>query len=182
MNRIVSLLSLAAAFSMTLMTTAHAQSASVNSTATIVTPISAAATAPLAFGTISKGATATVAATNASAGALNFSGDEADNITISVPATATIATTSGAGSSMTVTINRAALRSNTTSAQGAASSMDASSGSATTGLSADGSGDGVANDGLGQLYMWIGGSVTPTATQQRGSYSGTFTVSAAYSN
>jgi hypothetical protein len=30
--------------------------------------------------------------------------------------------------------------------------------------------------------MWIGGSVTPSATQQRGSYSGSFTVSAAYSN
>jgi hypothetical protein len=52
----------------------------------------------------------------------------------------------------------------------------------TTGLSSDVSGDGTNNDGLGQLYMWIGGSVSPSATQQRGSYTGTFTVSAAYSN
>ena len=159
-----------------------AQSASVTSTATIVTPITAQATAPLAFGTISKGATASVAATNASAGAVTFGGDESDNITITVPATATIATTSGAGSSMTVTINRGGLRSNTTSSQAGASSVDASSGSATVALSGDGSGDGVANDGLGQLYLWIGGSVTPTAVQQRGAYSGSFTVSAAYSN
>ena len=83
---------------------------------------------------------------------------------------------------MTVTLNRAALRVNTTSAQGTAVSLDASSGSATTALSADGSGDGVSSDGLGQAYVWIGGSVTPTAVQQRGSYSGSFTVSAAYSN
>ena len=162
--------------------TGFAQSASVTSTATIVTPITAQATAPLAFGTISKGSTASVAATNASAGAVTFGGDESDNITITVPATATIATTSGAGSSMTVTINRAALRAHTTSTQASASALDASSGSATTALSSDAGGNGTNNDGLGQLYLWIGGSVTPTATQQRGAYSGSFTVSAAYSN
>jgi hypothetical protein len=161
---------------------AFAQSASVNSTATIVTPITATATAPLAFGTITKGSTATVAATSSQAGAVTFSGDEADNITISVPSTATIATTSGAGSNMTVTINRATLRVHATNAQGSATTLDASSGTATTALSADASGDGVNSDGLGQTYLWIGGSVTPTSTQQRGSYSGTFTVSAAYSN
>jgi hypothetical protein len=83
---------------------------------------------------------------------------------------------------MTVTINRAALRVHTTGTQGSASALDASSGSATTALSADASGDGVNSDGLGQAYLWVGGSVTPTATQQRGTYSGTFTVSAAYSN
>jgi len=161
---------------------AFAQSASVNSTATIVTPITAAATAPLAFGTITKGSAATVAATGSQAGSVTFSGDESDNITVTVPATATISTTSGAGSSMTVTIARATLRSHTANVQASATTLDASSGSATTALSADASGDGVGSDGLGQLYVWIGGTVTPTATQQRGSYSGTFTVSAAYSN
>jgi hypothetical protein len=83
---------------------------------------------------------------------------------------------------MTVTIARAALRSHTTNAQASSTTLDASSGSATTALSADATGDGVNSDGLGQLYVWIGGSVSPTATQQRGSYSGSFTVSAAYSN
>jgi hypothetical protein len=83
---------------------------------------------------------------------------------------------------MNVTINRSALRGNTNNAQGSSSTLDASSGSVTTNLSGDASGDGTNNDGLGQAYVWIGGSVTPAATQQRGSYSGTFTVSAAYSN
>ena len=161
---------------------AFAQSATVTSTATIVTPIAATATAPLAFGTISKGATASVAANSSSAGAVTFSGDEGDNITITVPASVSIATTSGSGASMNVSINRSALRGHTTNAQGSGTTLDASSGSVTTPLSSDASGDGTNNDGLGQLYMWIGGSVSPTATQQRGSYTGTFTVSAAYSN
>jgi hypothetical protein len=83
---------------------------------------------------------------------------------------------------MTVTINRAGLRVHTANVQGSASTLDASSGSATTALSGDASGDGVNSDGLGQAYLWIGGSVSPSATQQRGTYSGSFTVSAAYSN
>jgi hypothetical protein len=159
-----------------------AQSASVTSTATIVVPITASATSPLAFGTVTRGGTSTVAATNAAAGAVTFGGDESDQITVTVPSTATISTTSGAGASMTVTIARATLRSNTTNNQGTGTTLDASSGSATTSLSSDASGDGVNSDGLGQLYLWIGGSVTAAATQQRGSYSGTFTVSAVYAN
>jgi hypothetical protein len=83
---------------------------------------------------------------------------------------------------MTVTLSRSSLRANTTGTQGTATSLDASSGSATTALSSDASGNGTSNDGLGQAYLWIGGTVTPTATQQRGVYSGTFTVSASYSN
>ncbi len=161
-----------------------AQSATVTASATIVTPITATATAPLAFGSISRGATATVAATSASAAAVTFSGDESDNITIAMPATATISTTSGAGGSMTVTINRAGLRYTPLGniPSNGAAVVDASSGSATVALSMDNQGDAVNNDGLGQAYIWIGGSVTPSATQQRGSYTGTFTVSASYSN
>ncbi len=163
---------------------AVAQSASVTSSATIVTPITAAATAPLAFGTITKGATATVAANSSSAGAFNFSGDEADNITVSVPATVVISTTSGAGANMTVTLARNAMRHTglVNVPSNGASAVDASSGTVTVALSSDNQGAGENGDGLGQAYMWIGGSVTPAATQQRGSYSGTFTVSAVYSN
>ncbi len=162
---------------------ALAQSASVLSTATIITPITATAIAPLAFGSITKGTTATVPPSSAAAAAVSFSGDEGDNISISLPPSLTISTTSGAGgASMTVTINRSALRVHTSNAQSTATALNASSGSATTILSTDNGGDGVASDGLGQAYLWIGGSVTPAAQQQRGSYSGTFTVSAAYSN
>ncbi len=183
MKRISS--ALVALFALTLGgSAAFAQSAAPTSSATITTPITASATAPLAFGTITKGATATVAADNVSAAAFNFSGDERDNITVTVPASLSIATTAGAGGSMTVTLNRAAMRYSPLGnipANGA-QSVDASSGTVAVDLSMDNQGNATNNDGLGQAFMWIGGSVTPAATQQRGSYSGTFTVSAAYTN
>jgi hypothetical protein len=109
-------------------------------------------------------------------------GDESDPVTLSIPSSATISTVSGSGDAMTVTILRSTLRANTSNAQGGGSVLDASAGSATTNLSADAAGDGVNSDGLGQLYVWIGGSVTPTAAQQRGVYNGSFTLSASYGN
>ena len=150
--------------------------------ATIQTDITSFGTADLAFGTISKGATATVLSSDAAAGTIAFSGDADDNVTVSVPETFEITTTSGAGASMTVTIARASMLSNTSSDQGTASATDASSGTATVALSTDAGGDGVTTDGLGQVYTWFGGTVTPSATQQRGTYNGTVTVTASYSN
>ena len=43
-------------------------------------------------------------------------------------------------------------------------------------------GDGVVGSGTGQLYLFVGGDVTPAADQQRGSYAGTINVTVAYSN
>jgi len=162
--------------------TAIAQSATVGSTATIVTPITAAVTSPLAFGSITKGSSASISATSASAAAVTFSGDEGDNIVITIPPTLELATLSGTGAGMVVMIDRGALRTGTTSAQGSATPADASSGTVAIPLSADEEGNTVGSDGLGQAFVWIGGSITPGPTQQRGTYSGTFTISAAYSN
>ena len=164
--------------------TASAQSASVTSTATILAPLTAAATAPLAFGTIAKGATATVASSTTSAGAVTFGGDEQDDITVTIPSTVTIATTAGGGANMTVTLDRANVRYTPLGniPPNGASVVNASNGTVTVKLSMDNQGDAVNNDGNGQAYLWIGGSVTPTSQQQRGSYTGSFTVSAAYSN
>ena len=39
-----------------------------------------------------------------------------------------------------------------------------------------------AGSGMGQMYVYVGGSVTPGADQQRGSYSGTLNVAVNYSN
>ena len=181
MYKLVSLLASLAALVMA-GNIALAQSATISSTATVLTPITATATAPLAFGSLNKGTANSISASSASAGAATFSGDEGDEITITVPASMTLSTVSGGGATMNGSINRSALRVNTTSAQAGAVTMDASNGSATTSLSPDNSGNGVGNDGLGQVYLWVGGSVTPTATQQRGNYSGSFMVSAAYSN
>ncbi len=182
MNRTILTQAAIVAVALTAGSAASAQSVGVGSTATIVTPITAAATAPLAFGSITKGSTTSVPATSASAAAVTLSGDQADNVIVSIPASVVISTSSGSGGNLNVTIDRGTLRKNTSNAQGSATQLNASSGSATVALSVDNQGDAVNNDGLGQVYLWIGGSVTPDDTQQRGSYSGTFTVSAAYSN
>ncbi|MEP7217798.1 MAG: DUF4402 domain-containing protein [Bacteroidota bacterium] len=157
---------------------------SVTSSATVTTPIVGTATAPLAFGTVTKGQANTVAETVGGAGAFNFSGDESDNVIVTVPASATLNTTSGDGSAtLSVTLDRANMIANSTdNVQANATQSDASSGTVTVALSADADGNGTGSDGLGQAYLWIGGSVTPDATQQRGVYSGSFSVSAAYSN
>lgn len=182
MNRTILTQAAIVAVALTAGSAASAQSVGVGSTATIVTPITAAVTAPLAFGSITKGSTTSIPATSASAAAVTLSGDQADNVIVSIPASVVISTNSGAGGNLNVTIDRGTLRKNTSNAQGSATQLNASSGSATVALSTDNQGDAVNNDGLGQVYLWIGGSVTPDDTQQRGSYSGTFTVSAAYSN
>ncbi len=159
-------------------------SQSVAATATVITPITAGATAPLAFGTVTKGQANPVAASAGTAGALFFSGDEADDIIITVPETATLTTTAGDGSAtMSVTIARGTMLANSTdNVQGNAVALDASDGTAAVALSADTDGNGTEGDGLGQVYLWVGGSVSPTATQQRGDYSGSFDISASYSN
>lgn len=161
---------------------AFGQSVSVSATASVVVPITVTAVAPLSFGSVARGTTVAIPATSASAGAVSFSGDASDQITISIPGTATISTTSGDGGTLTVTIARNALRKSKTNNHAGATSLNASSGTATVSLSGDASGDGVNHDGLGQYYLWIGGSVTVLATQQRGSYAGTFTITAVYSN
>ncbi len=176
---------LVAFFALTIVgNSAFAQSATLTSTATIVTPITATAISPLAFGTITKGALATVVSTSSSAAAVSFSGDERDDITVTIPANVTITTAGGAGGSMTVSLTRNGIRYTTLGniPPNGAQSIDASSGTVTVALSMDNQGDAVNNDGLGQAYLWIGGTVTPGVQQQRGNYSGTFTVSAAYTN
>lgn len=181
MNTLFSLLASLAAL-VIIGNVAFAQSATLSATAVVLTPITATATAPLAFGGINKGTITNITATSSSAGAVTFSGDEGDEITITLPAALTLSTSSGSGATMPGTINRSALRVHTSSSQANAVALDASSGSATASLSADNGGNGVGNDGLGQMYVWIGGSVTPSATQQRGNYSASFMVNAAYSN
>lgn len=192
---------------------AVAQSADINSSATIITPITARATASLDFGTIVKGVEATILPSSRSAASVTFSGDESDNVTIAIPLMVTLITTSGDGASMTVLLyaegsgvvasdkegtdrqleelrnaeKELSERETLTGDEkpgdkGIVAGDEKSGGIATMQLSSDKEGDGVNGDGLGQAYLRIGGTVTPTAMQQRGSYSGTFTVSASYSN
>lgn len=157
-------------------------SLSVSASARIETPVTGVALSSLDFGTLPKGSTTTIAATASGASNLVFSGDESDNVSISLPASMTLSTTAGGGASLTVTLDRANLRAGANENVRNADLVDASAGSATVRLSSDNGGNGTSGDGLGQTYLWVGGSATPDAFQQQGTYSGTFTVVVDYSN
>src|SRR5690349_6075487 len=74
----------------------YAQSSlSITSTATVATPITGGSSAALAFGTLTKGQVNSVAPTAANAGAIYFSGDESDNVTIAVPSSVILSTNAG---------------------------------------------------------------------------------------
>jgi DNA-binding protein HU-beta len=55
-------------------TLAHAQTANVSATATVVTPLAVTGSAPLAFGNVFQGVNKTVAATDAASGRLSITG------------------------------------------------------------------------------------------------------------
>ncbi len=162
--------------------TANAQSISVSTTAEIETPVTGSSLSALEFGTLPKGETSTVAASASGAACLVFSGDASDQISVTLPETATMSTNSGAGGEITVSLDRAQMMAGTHENIANADALDGSAGSATLALSGDDDGDGTVGDGLGQAWLWVGGSATPAAHQQQGSYSGTFTVTVAYSN
>lgn len=145
-------------------------------------PVSLSMLAPLDFGAVTRGSESTIASTSGYAAEVQVSGDELSAVTIVLPSTIVLTTTSGRGASMTVSVDRSTLRIHNRDRQNEASVLDASTGWATSSLSSDAGGDGGGADGLGQSYIWIGGSLVPAANQPRGLYTGTLTISAVYAN
>jgi hypothetical protein len=140
------------------------QSATVS--ATVNTALSVVTTNNLALGTVQKGSTRTVNSTDAGAAAFTITGehDATVNVTITVPANLTYL-------SNNLTFNAQIPIYNTTAAQGTATAFSALTGGSTAlGTSGDGS----------SLYIWMGGGVSPGASQASGSYSGTISVAVAY--
>ncbi len=161
---------------------AMAQSASVTASSTIETPLTVSSITSLDFGTIQRGHKTTIHENDAEAAAIVVSGDAEDNITVVIPDEFTLTTNSGDGGSMTVDIRKERVRSNTVNSQRHAHNHNVKHSDLSSALSSDDDGNGTNNDGLGQLYVWFGADITPSHTQQRGVYSGTITISAAYSN
>ncbi len=114
----------------------------------------------LDYGLVAQGTTETVAAS--SAGAIQFKANGEPSTPISVTyANATL--TNGAN---TMTFTPAVIGFNTNT-QGSAAAV-ASGGTVTLDAT------------TGDYYFWVGGSITASATQAPGAYSGTFTLSVAY--
>lgn len=142
----------------------QAQSATVATSATIVTPLTVTGTAPLAFGVVFQGISKTVRFNDANSGRMSLTGFGTSQVAL----TFTLPTTLSNGVS-TMPINSYRVRANGTNTTAGATRIFLTSGVPVT-----------RNLVAGSLFFFIGGRVQPTAAQAGGSYSAPIVLSAAY--
>jgi hypothetical protein len=173
---------------------------------TVVVPIEATVIdGDINFANIMRGASTIVspqtsnidAQPNPNAGKVGIVGDVGDPITVTVPASIVLTTTAYGGNDNTMDwltvddVNPAISYTSylpTWVPQG--SSVSPGTGAQTLGDDNSDVNGGLtyntfpttSSDALGAGYVWVGGKVTASATQQRGLYTGTITVTAAYTN
>ncbi len=145
-----------------------AQSSTANASVTVntnvVSSISCSNTHNLDLGTVVQGATASVAPTSANAGAFTVTGTLNSSVSYVFAAPADL--TSGAN---TLTFTPDIPVYNTSNSQTGTNPFGAVAG----GIMSLGA-------GVTSVYIWVGGSVTPSATQAVGSYSGSYTLTVTY--
>ncbi len=155
---VVALLSLSAAG-------ASAQSANINVTATVYQALTVTGAQALDFGNVFPGVAKTIAVTDATAGRFDLSGQNSANVDL----TFTLPATLGDGFGNNLAIGTWTGCTNTSNSTAGCTTFTPS-GSATAS----------ALGGTGTLFVWVGGTVSPTAVQAAGAYSGTVTLTAAY--
>jgi hypothetical protein len=136
--------------------------ASINATASVQSPIVVSAGANLAFGNVFPGVNATVAP--ASGGTFTVTGQATTPVTMQW----TLPTTLVSGANTLPIGSWAGLFNSTNVTAGAAAFVPAPSVAGAT-LS-----------GTGQLFIWVGAQVTPSVAQVAGSYTGTVTLTVIY--
>jgi hypothetical protein len=138
--------------------------ANASVTATVAQPLAVNATAPLAFGTVVPGTNKTVAVSDASAAAFTISGNALGVVSLTFTLPGTLA--SGGN---TMPVANWTGRRNTTNNAGAGTDFTPSSTPVQGSLSAS-----------GELYVFVGATAQPGASQAAGSYSGTITLTVVY--
>lgn len=146
---------------------AQPNNASINATANVLRPVTVAAQNNLDFGNVFPGVNASVALTDATAGRWQVSGETSAEVTLGLTLPANL--TSGANT-LPISFGATDAGYNVANDASTASTFDPSAG-ATTNLS---------GDPTGQLWVWIAGTVSPTASQAAGSYTGTITLTVDY--
>jgi hypothetical protein len=142
----------------------RAQSALVASTATVVTPLVVTGTAPLAFGVVFQGIARTIRFNDATSGRISLSGFGNSQVSL----TFTLPTTLSNGASA-MPINNYRVRANGTNVTAGATRIIVTSGVPVN-----------RNLVSGNLFLFIGGRVQPTAAQAFGSYTAPIVLAAAY--
>jgi hypothetical protein len=143
---------------------AHGQSANVNATATVVTPLVVTGSAPLAFGNVFQGVNKTIAHGDATSGRFSLAGFGTSQVAL----TFTLPTTLASGTN-TLPIDSYDVRVNGTNAPATATSLTVVSGTAVN-----------SNLVAGSLFVFVGGRVVPAAAQSAGAYTGSIVLAAAY--
>jgi hypothetical protein len=143
---------------------AGAQSASIQATATVVTPLVVTAGQPLAFGNVFQGVDRVIAFGDASSGRFSITGFQNSQVALTFTLPSNL--TSGGNN---LAINNWDVRVNGTNAAAGASALTVTSGTAVN-----------SNLNNGNLFVFVGGRVQPTTTQAAGAYNGTITLAAAY--
>jgi hypothetical protein len=143
---------------------AQAQSASINATASVITPLVVTGVAPLNFGIVIQGVAKTIAWNNAASGRLSIAGFGASQLAL----TFTLPPTLSNGAT-TMPINQYRIRGNGTNTTAGATRIFLTSGVPVN-----------RNLVAGNLFVFVGGRVQPTVTQQPGVYTASVILSAAY--
>ncbi len=139
-------------------------SASVQATATVVTPLAVTGAAPLAFGNVFQSVNRTVAAVDATSGRFSITGFGTSQVAL----TFTLPTTLASGGN-TMPIDSWDVRSNGTNVTAGATAFAVVSGTPV-----------LRNLVASNLFVFVGGRVVPGAAQAAGAYAGSIVLAAAY--
>jgi hypothetical protein len=145
--------------------TAEAQSGNIQATATVLAALTVAPGANLVFGNVTPNVNKTIAIADAGAGRFDITKAATSGVTLSFTLPANL--TSGGGDNLAIGTWTGGW--NTSATPAGATSFTPSAGGTNTAVTAGTS-----------LFVYVGATVSPTAAQAAGAYSGTVTLSAVY--
>jgi hypothetical protein len=145
---------------------AQTNSATINATAVVLSPITVTGAVPLDFGNVTPGVAKTIAVTQAGAGRFNVTNQANSNLSLTF--VLPINLTSGANN---LPIGTWTGHHNFVNSPSTGTNFTPSA--AATNIPAN-----VAN--VGNLYVFVGGTVTPAAAQAAGTYTGTVGMTVVY--
>lgn len=143
---------------------AHAQSANVAATATVVTPLVVTGTAPLAFGNVFQGVNKTVLFSDATSGRFSITGFGVSQVALTFTLPANLL-----NGALNLPIDSYDIRTNATNVTAGATALTVTSGVPVN-----------SNLVAGNLFLFVGGRVLPAVAQAAGLYSGSIVLAAAY--
>ncbi|MBK8003518.1 MAG: DUF4402 domain-containing protein [Gemmatimonadetes bacterium] len=149
---------------LSLATAAQAQSANINATAVVYQAMTVTGARALDFGNVFPGVAKSIAVAAATSGRFDLTGQASANVNLTFTLPTNL--TSGANNLPIGTWTGCTNATNTTTG--------------CTTFTPSGSATASAFSGTGNLFVWVGGTVTPAANQAAGTYNGTVTLTAAY--